>query len=272
MIKTICSLFIAFALVLVVPHDAKAQATPTQTTFSAAVPAPSPNSSSPVQTVCLTSSTGVSAPATANTMLLVGREIMFVNATTPNANCWSVTRGYDGTRPAPHSTSEIVWVGPPGGTLSSPFISNAPASGAGGVCTATALPYNPLIVSGAAEYVLVIGEVWYCPATGLNASTWVVSHPTMQPQYGPYYIGIEGGANNAITGTYPGLTLTAGNCVQIQLAHTLQAGANTFALNGGSAKSILSHFNTSNNLGTAYAATGVWAGCYNGTAWLDSSE
>lgn len=82
------------------------------------------------------------------------------------------------------------------------------------------------------------------------------------------------GSNNAIatssSSTAP--ALSAGLIVVVQLAHTLQAGANTFAYNSGSALAIKSGFNTSNNIGTAYAATGVIVLYYNGTVWLDLKQ
>jgi hypothetical protein len=91
------------------------------------------------------------------------------------------------------------------------------------------------------------------------------------------YIASETGANNAIAGalTDPAGTavaLAAALKVTVKLAHTLQAGANTFALNGGAAKSIKSSRNASNNIGTAYAAGGVIALVYDGTQWLDLSQ
>ncbi len=87
----------------------------------------------------------------------------------------------------------------------------------------------------------------------------------------------DGGANNAITANITdalgnNVALVAGLRACVQLAHTLQAGANTFTINGGSAKNIKSHFNVANNIGTAYAATGLWCGTYDGTEWVDLSE
>ncbi len=87
------------------------------------------------------------------------------------------------------------------------------------------------------------------------------------------YVGTENGANNAIAcaaGTGP--ALTTGLIVWVQLAHTLQAGANTFAYLGGSALAIKSSYNSANNIGTGYAATGVIALMYNGTLWLDLKQ
>jgi len=80
------------------------------------------------------------------------------------------------------------------------------------------------------------------------------------------------GSNNAIVGALSSVTLTAGLCVNVKLAHTLQAGANTFNLNAGGAVGIKSHFNVSNNIGTAYANTGTVQLCYDGTEWVDASQ
>jgi len=90
---------------------------------------------------------------------------------------------------------------------------------------------------------------------------------------GPNFIATENGANNAIAcAAASGPALTTGLEVAIQLAHTLQAGANTFAYNGGTALGIKSHYNTANNIGTAYAATGIVTLIYNGTLWLDMAQ
>lgn len=91
------------------------------------------------------------------------------------------------------------------------------------------------------------------------------------------YIASETGANNAIAGALTdasgtNVTLAAGLRVVILLAHTLQAGANTFALNGGLAKDIKSHNNPANNIGTAYAVGGLVDLMYDGTQWQDMSQ
>lgn len=90
------------------------------------------------------------------------------------------------------------------------------------------------------------------------------------------YIATEGGANNAITGTLTdaagnNVTLAAGLRVAVKLAHSLQAGANTFALNGTS-KNIRSHFNVANNIATAYVSTGLIEMMYDGVEWVDLSQ
>lgn len=94
----------------------------------------------------------------------------------------------------------------------------------------------------------------------------------------------ETGSNNTIAGSAPTLVLTgAGSvpssgdgtgCVTVILAHSLQAGANTFTLNGGAATNIRSHFNQSANIATGYASSGTINLCLsqNGAAWLDQSQ
>lgn len=91
------------------------------------------------------------------------------------------------------------------------------------------------------------------------------------------YIATEGGANNAITGSLTdaggtNVPLVAGLKVVVKLAHTLQAGANTFDFNGGGAVAIKMHTNAASDLGTAYAATGIIELMWDGTAWLDMSQ
>jgi hypothetical protein len=84
---------------------------------------------------------------------------------------------------------------------------------------------------------------------------------------------IENGANNAITATIPGLTSANGTCVVLYLNHTLQAGANTFALNGGTAMPIYSHFGGV-PIAKAYTTPGFLINLCNsqGAAWLDMSQ
>ena len=93
----------------------------------------------------------------------------------------------------------------------------------------------------------------------------------------PNYVGTETGGNNAITfnlldpsGAY--IPLTAGLRVMVKLAHSLQAGANTAAVNGGSTKAIKSHNNPSNDIGTAYVSGGIIDMVYDGTQWQDLSQ
>lgn len=86
---------------------------------------------------------------------------------------------------------------------------------------------------------------------------------------GPRNYYTDGGANNAITATMTGVTLLSGLVVTIKLAHSLQAGANTF-----NAVAIKSSRNPANNIATAYAATGTIALLYDSTGpyYLDLSQ
>lgn len=91
------------------------------------------------------------------------------------------------------------------------------------------------------------------------------------------YQGTEGGANNALTcnlvdAAGANITLAAGLRLTLLIAHTLQAGANTLALNGGATKSIKSHRNTANNIGTAYSSGSIIELIYDGTQWQDLSQ
>lgn len=99
----------------------------------------------------------------------------------------------------------------------------------------------------------------------------------MQATGFPNYIASETGANNGIAAALldPNgvpVPLAAGLRVMILLAHTLQAGANTLALNGGTAKNITSHRNTASNIGTGYSVGGIVDLVYDGTEWQDLSQ
>jgi hypothetical protein len=88
------------------------------------------------------------------------------------------------------------------------------------------------------------------------------------------YQGTETGANNAIACALmdaggANITQAEGLRLTIKLAHTLQAGANTLALNGGAAANIKSGLNPANNIGTAYAVGGVIELLFDGTQYLD---
>ena len=252
------------------------QTTTTQTTLSSAM---TTGAGSPPTQMCVASSTNISAPSfgtPAATAVVVDKEYMTILAATPSSTCWIVQRGANGTQPTSHSSGAVVWVGPQGGGGSalgviglSPF-RNIPAV-VGTPCTAASQPYLPQIVTGSEGYQNQIGWVFNCPTTGPSANVWQAVELPLQP-YKTFYAALDAGASNAITASIPGLPQVKGTCVAVVLANTLQAGADTFALNGGTAKNIKSHYNAANNIGTAYANTGVWKGCYDGTEYLDESE
>lgn len=89
------------------------------------------------------------------------------------------------------------------------------------------------------------------------------------------YIASETGSNNAIAGTLAyAVGASGGLNLQIQLAHSLQAGANTFNYAGSGAVAVKSCRNPANNIATAYAATGTITLAYNATnsVWCDISQ
>lgn len=85
------------------------------------------------------------------------------------------------------------------------------------------------------------------------------------------------GSNNAITATLNDVNgnavpIVVGMLVYVQLtSHTLQAGANTFALNSQTAKAIKSHLNPANNIAAGYNS-GVVPLLWDGVEWLDMSQ
>jgi hypothetical protein len=89
--------------------------------------------------------------------------------------------------------------------------------------------------------------------------------------------GTETGANNAIAAALldnPGVAvpLATGLCVKVTLAHTLQAGVNTFNFNTGGNVAIKSNRNAANNIGTAWTSGGIVPLCYDGTRWRDMTQ
>lgn len=87
------------------------------------------------------------------------------------------------------------------------------------------------------------------------------------------YIDSETGVNNAIIGSLPAITtLRNGQCILINLAHSLQAaGANSFALNGFGALPIVRH-TTAGFLTQAYAAGSLLNVCVRSGQWYDMSQ
>lgn len=275
-ITIMTKLFKTLTLGLAFTALALAQTTTTQTTLSAALNA---GSGFPTAQVCVVSSTNIAAPSfgtPSQTALMVDREYMTVLAATPSATCWIVQRGANGTQSTSHSNGAVVWVGPQGGggnalgiVGTSPFANIPPVNGT--PCTAASEPYLPRVVTGASGYEWAIGWIANCPTTGPGANTWQIVKLPFQP-FLDFYTALDAGATNAVTASIPGLPQSTGSCVDLVLAHTLQAGADTFALNGATAVAIRSHFNSANTIGTAYAVTGTVPLCFNGTFWLDMSE
>lgn len=190
---------------------------------------------------------------------------------------WRNNTGIDNVIPAVASSATLAFPLNPIFTItgSTPptavtFPLGAGSVGARGMLTAT--DASLLFTTGASIGNTFIARLnvpasWYWDGTKI----WLSGQdPGLSNTYN--YIATEGGANNAITGTLTGVSLAAGLRVTVQLAHTLQAGANTFALNGGSAVAIKSSRNVANNIATAYAATGTITLLYDGTRWVDVSQ
>lgn len=139
---------------------------------------------------------------------------------------------------------------------------NAATTAAKKVNIATGTPNttgnNQVIIGGGATSSVTINAA----ASSYTAVNWQVT---------------EGGANNAITANFVdaaggSLTLAAGLRVLLKLAHSLQAGANTLAINGGSTKAIKKHTNPANDIGTAYVSGSIVDLTYDGTQWQDMSQ
>jgi len=86
------------------------------------------------------------------------------------------------------------------------------------------------------------------------------------------------GSNNALTATLQDATgtaipLAAGLEIKVNTSTlTLQSGANTIALNGGSAKSIKKHTNKATDITGGYAAGSIVHLMYDGTQFQDMSQ
>jgi hypothetical protein len=242
------------------------QTVATQTTLSTALTAAQSNN-----IVCLASATGVALPASAPTGLLIDREFMYVQAATPNALCFSVTRGYGGTATAPHLVSSVVWVGATGGQGGSPFTNTPPQGGVGSPCTPANETYNPRVVVGAVGYNLANGQIWSCSANNIPANTWEMVPGANASAASQDYNVLDTGANNALVITLPGLPQTAGIHVAIKLAHSLQIGANTIALNGGTPVAIQGA-KTLANITAGYVSGGTINVLFDGTRYVDISQ
>lgn len=102
------------------------------------------------------------------------------------------------------------------------------------------------------------------PTTGYGRNGVCADGPTN-------YVASETGTNNTLAAAGP-QPLASGLRLTIQLAHSLQAGANTLNWNTGGNVAIKSARNPSNNIATGYASTGAVTLHYNGSAWLDVSQ
>jgi hypothetical protein len=190
------------------------------------------------------------------------------STTTGNATLTSVNYNIITWKPVPGAVSYNIYRTVAGTTPSTTgLIGNVPATS-----SASSLTFNDTAVAISSATIPTTDTTG-----GITGATSFSSAGASTSGIVSNYIATESGANNAIAGALltnggTAVPLTAGLQVVVKLAHTLQAGGNTFNLNGGGALAIKSHFNVANDLATAYAATGVITLLYNGTLWLDMSE
>lgn len=117
----------------------------------------------------------------------------------------------------------------------------------------------------------IAGDSSSAPTTN---TTGVTSFGAASPQFPVVanYIATENGANNAIaSAAASGPALTTGLVVFVKLAHSLQAGANTFAYNGGATAAIKQNTNPATDIATAYVSGGTIELFYDGTVWQELS-
>lgn len=252
------SLFAAIAILSALsPEAARAQAVTPSTTLAAAI------TSTTATTISLASITNI----VGQTYLYTDDgELMQTIGTPTNAGAVKVARAIGpGSGPQTHANGVLVWIGL-APTLSvvpgaNGFSLRANLASPSGTCTRTSQVYLPTIYPS-------LGKKFDCDA---NTSVW---RPYLSA--GPPVSVLDAGATNAITSPVGSTPAYTGIVINVTLAHTLQAGANTFAYAGGSALAIKSHLNPANNIGTAYAVGGVaslqLALISSTLTWLDLSQ
>jgi hypothetical protein len=221
-----------------------------------------PIASTTQNVICLTSITNV----VGQTQLLIDSEPMQVVATPTLTTSVKVVRSNgSGSGAATHASGAQVWLGLTPSLSIVPGV-NGFATGANlapkaGTCTRTAQIYLPIVYPN-------LGQLVDCDA---NTNVW---RPYLAR--GPVVYVTDAGANDAITSPVGSAPAYTGILVSITLAHSLQAGANTFAYAGGSALGIKSARNPGNNIATAYVSGGVvnltLANISGTLTWLDISQ
>lgn len=228
-------------------------------TYSVVFPASCTNINNP--TLPIAGGPAIGDPSAAPyTYLVSDNEVMKVNAVLATSPCQvSVERGFTGSTQSGHISAGMVYVANPSQLM------NFEPSGA---CTASTITTKSglAFIGGPAVHI----SFWTCTAAGQWAKAYTVDNAF---GFALGYAATETGANNAIVCAKGcGPDLVQGLVVTILLAHSLQAGADSFAYNGGSALSIKSHLNPANNIATAYVSTGVISMIYSGAIWLDLSQ
>jgi hypothetical protein len=228
-------------------------------TYSTVFPASCTNINNP--TLPIAGGPAIGDPSAAPyTYLVSDSEVMKVNNVVATSPCQVlVERGFTGSLQTGHISGGMVYVANPS------QLQNYEPSGA---CTASTITTKSglVFVGGTAVH----PSFWTCTAAGQWAKAFSTDN-----SYGFAlgYQATESGTNTHIACAKGcGPDLVPGLVVTILLAHSLQAGANDFAFNGGSALAIKSHLNPANNIGTAYVSTGVVQLIYSGSIWLDLSQ
>jgi hypothetical protein len=236
---------------------AAAQTTTPSATLCAAITSITQN------VICLSSITSV----VGQTSLFIDGEFLQVVGTPTIAASVRVARSTSsGSGPQLHANGSQVWLALTPGYTVVPG-QNGFAMGAnlapptGSACTRASQAYLPKIYPN-------LGQLFDCDA---STNVW---RPYLGR--GPVVYVTDAGAANAITSPVGSAPAYTGMLVSVTLAHALQAGADTFAYNGGTALNIKSSRNPANNIGTAYvsgAVVNLTLASISGTlTWLDISQ
>lgn len=107
---------------------------------------------------------------------------------------------------------------------------------------------------------------------GGGATSAVTLNAAVRSYQDVNYIATESGANNALVAALldaggNAVTVAAGLRVSIKLGHTLQAGANTFNLNGHGTDSIKKSSNPATDLSVTAASGSILTMIFDGTVW-----
>lgn len=168
---------LAAALFLGLGTPVAAQTVLTSTTLAASV------TDTSTRAIALTSASGFSAGgATAQTYVLVDREIMLITGV--SGTTLSVIRGYGGTRASAHLSGATATFVPQAAT-----IAYVPA----GYCVATAYAYAPLVIHDGQD------EVNNGATAACLGSQWVLTNRVGLPVYGST---VASATTIAATGTY----------------------------------------------------------------------
>ena len=163
-------------------------------------------------------------------------------------------------------------------TLSNTVEAASTATGAGLTDTVTLAAGN-----AAATGVKVVNILTGTPGTSGNnrmtmgggSTTKVTTNATATEYLVPNFCAGSAVANAPVTtltdASGANVTLQGGLRITLLLTAALQAGANTLTFNTVS-KSIKSHLNPANDIGTVYASGGLVLLAYDGTQWQDMSQ